>query len=550
MSEIQAAIYARVSSEQQAEAKTVASQVSALQARVAADGLPLPPEVQFIDEGYSGATLVRPGLEQLRDLAAAGGVGRLYVHSPDRLARKYAYQVLLLEEFQRAGVEVIFLNRAAEETPEDALLLQVQGMVAEYERAKILERSRRGKRHAAHAGVVSVLSAAPYGYRYIGKAEGGGVARYEIVLEEARVVRQVFAWVGQERVTIGEVCRRLTRAGAQTRTGKTVWDRTTVWGMLKNPAYMGAAAFGKTRVGALAPRLRAQRGRSLQPRRAVSSTDVPREEWISVAVPPLVDAALFAVVQEQLQENQRHARQRQRGARYLLQGLVSCARCGYGYYGKAVSVRAAKGQPRAYAYYRCIGTDAYRFGGERVCANTQVRTDLLDAAVWAEVRSLLEQPQRLADEYRRRLQEPPPQAADRAATEAQLQKLRQGLARLIDSYTEGLIEKGEFAPRIGRVRQRIAALEEQARQLADEAAVRHELRRIVGQLEDFAAQVQGSLATADWATRRALIRTLVKRVEVDREQVNVVFRVGTDPFALNPARGDLQDCRKCAQAPQ
>ncbi len=543
MSEIQAAIYARVSSEQQAEAKTVASQVSALQARVAADGLPLPPEVQFIDEGYSGATLVRPGLEQLRDLAAAGGVDRLYVHSPDRLARKYAYQVLLLEEFQRAGVEVIFLNRAAGETPEDVLLLQVQGMVAEYERAKILERSRRGKRHAAHAGVVSVLSAAPYGYRYIGKAEGGGVAHYEIVLEEARVVRQVFAWVGQERVTIGEVCRRLTRAGAQTRTGKTVWDRTTVWGMLKNPAYMGAAAFGKTRVGALAPRLRAQRGRSLQPRRAVSSTDVPREEWISVAVPPLVDAALFAVVQEQLQENQRHARQRQRGARYLLQGLVSCARCGYGYYGKAVSVRAAKGQPRAYAYYRCIGTDAYRFGGERVCANTQVRTDLLDAAVWAEVRSLLEQPQRLADEYRRRLQEPPPQAADRAATEAQLQKLRQGLARLIDSYTEGLIEKGEFAPRIGRVRQRIAALEEQARQLADEAAVRHELRRIVGQLEDFAAQVQGSLATADWATRRALIRTLVKRVEVDREQVNVVFRVGTDPFALNPARGDLQDCR-------
>jgi site-specific DNA recombinase len=253
-------------------------------------------------------------------------------------------------------------------------------------------------------------------------------------------------------------------------------------------------------------------------------------------------------VQEQLQENQRHARQRQRGARYLLQGLVACAQCGYGYYGKAVSVRAAKGQPRAYAYYRCIGTDAYRFGGERVCANTQVRTDLLDAAVWAEVRGLLEQPQRLADEYRRRLQEPQPQAADRAATEAQLQKLRQGLARLIDSYADGLIEKGEFEPRIGRARQRIAALEEQARQLADEAALQSELRLIVGQLEDFAAQVQGSLATADWSTRRALIRALVKRVEVDREQVNVVFRVGTDPFALNPARGDLQDCRKRANS--
>src|SRR5919199_2202103 len=147
MDRIQAASYARVSSEQQAEANTVASQVAALQARVAEDGLALPEERQFVDEGYSGATLIRPALERLRDLVAAGGVDRLYVHSPDRLARKYAYQVLLIDEFQRAGVEVRFLNRVPGETAEDALLLQVQGMVAEYERAKILERSRRGKRH-------------------------------------------------------------------------------------------------------------------------------------------------------------------------------------------------------------------------------------------------------------------------------------------------------------------------------------------------------------------------------------------------------------------
>src|SRR5262249_40656221 len=144
-----AAIYARVSSEQQAEANTIASQVAALQARVAADGLPLLKEHHFLDEGYSGATLIRPALEHLRDAAALGQITRLYVHSPDRLARKYAYQVLLIDELQRAGVEVIFLNRELGRSPEDDLLLQVQGMVAEYERAKILERSRRGKRHAA-----------------------------------------------------------------------------------------------------------------------------------------------------------------------------------------------------------------------------------------------------------------------------------------------------------------------------------------------------------------------------------------------------------------
>jgi len=168
-----AAIYALVSSTQQADSHTIASQVAALQTRVAADGLPLTPDQHFLDEGYSGATLIRPALERLRDAAALGSVTRLYVHSPDRLARKYAYQVLLIDEFQRTGVEVVFLNRELGRSPEDDLLLQVQGMVAEYERAKILERSRGGKRHAAQTGEVSVLSTAPYGYHYVRKQEGG-----------------------------------------------------------------------------------------------------------------------------------------------------------------------------------------------------------------------------------------------------------------------------------------------------------------------------------------------------------------------------------------
>src|SRR5262245_12817184 len=310
-----AAIYARVSTDQQADAHTIASQVAALQARVAADGLPLLPDYQFLDEGYSGATLIRPALERLRDAAALGSIHRLYVHSPDRLARKYAYQVLLIDELQRTGVEVVFLNRELGRSPEDDLLLQVQGMVAEYERAKIIESSRRGKRHAAQIGEISVLAGAPYGYRYIRKQDGGGLAHVEIVLDEARVVRQVFAWVGRDRLSIGEVRRRLEQAKERTRTGKTSWDRTTIWGMLKNPAYKGQAAFGKTRSGPLAPRLRAQRNGSLHPRRPVSTTDVAAEEWISVPVPALVSAELFESVQEQLMENRQRARQSQRGPR-------------------------------------------------------------------------------------------------------------------------------------------------------------------------------------------------------------------------------------------
>src|ERR1700757_3800856 len=172
-----AALYARVSSDQQAEAGTIASQVAALEERLRQDGFLLDPDLRFLDEGYSGSTLVRPALERLRDLAASGAIDRLYVHSPDRLARKYAYQVLLVDECRRAGVEVIFLNRALGQSPEDDLLLQVQGMIAENERAKIIERHRRGKRHAARVGAVNVLSGAPYGYRYVTKYEGGGQAR-------------------------------------------------------------------------------------------------------------------------------------------------------------------------------------------------------------------------------------------------------------------------------------------------------------------------------------------------------------------------------------
>jgi site-specific DNA recombinase len=547
MPEILAALYARVSSEQQADEHTIDSQVAALRTRVTEDGLSLAAEREFLDEGYSGATLVRPALERLRDLVAAGGIDRLYVHSPDRLARRYAYQALLLDEFQAAGVEVVFVNRSLGQSPEDELLLQVQGMVAEYEHAKILERSRRGKRHGAQVGMVSVLGGAPYGYRYIKKDEGGGAARFEIVLDEARVVRQVFQWVGQERATIGEVVRRLTAAQERTRMGRTVWDRTTVWDMLKNPAYMGMAAFGKTQAGPLGPRLRAQRGRPLQPRDARSHRDTPVEDWLHIPVPPIVDATLFAAVDEQLQENRRRARLGLRGANYLLQGLVCCAQCGYAYYGKAISPSARKHHPRHYAYYRCVGTDAYRFGGVRVCGNHQIRTDLLDLAVWREASALLEQPHRLEQEYQQRLTVRSEQETERTTVERQRDKLRQGLARLIDSYTEGYLEKPEFDSRITRQRERIAALDEQVRQLADAEALQNELRLLIGRLEDFAAQVEEGLETADWLTRRTIIRTLVSRVEIDQAKVNVVFRVPPAPFVASPDpldRGVLQHCRR------
>lgn len=543
MKQLQVATYARVSSDQQAEAGTIASQLAALSERVVEDGCRLADELTFIDEGYSGATLIRPALERVRDMAAMGGIDRLYVLSPDRLARKYAYQALLVDELQRSGVEIVFLNRELGQSPEDELLLQVQGMIAEYERAKMMERSRRGKRYAARSGDVAVLSGAPYGFFYVSKQAGGGQARYEIVPEEAQIVQQIFKWVGIERLSMGEVCRRLQQAGVKTRSGKTTWDRSVIWSMLKNPAYKGMAAFGKTCSEPMRPRLRPQRNGSRQPRRPIYVQDQPPEEWVYIPVPALIDADLFACVQEQLAENHRRARQGKRGASYLLQGLLVCSQCGYAYYGKRVSNSTAKGK-RRYAYYRCLGTDAYRFGGERICDNLQVRTDKIDQLVWEEVCDLLQNGRRLQEEYERRLHTPHQERDELTITQAQMAKVRQGIARLIDSYAAGYIEKLEFEPRITRLRQRLSILEQKAGKIADELVLQEELYLVISRLEDFAAQVKGSLAEADWHTRRDLIRTLVKQVEIDKEEVNVVFRVPLDQLDLGADNGNLQLYRK------
>ena len=540
---LQVAIYARVSSERQVTAQTIDSQLADLQQRITADGLPLIPELQFIDDGYSGSTLVRPALERLRDLASLGGIDRLYVHSPDRLARKYAYQVVVVDELQQAGVEIMFLNRELGRSPEDDLLLQVQGMMAEYERAKILERSRRGKRHAARSGSVNVLSGAPYGYRYINKRDGDGQARYEIELEQAQVVRQIFNWVGLERASIGEVCRRLQQAGILTQTGLKTWDRGTVWAMLKNSAYQGQARFGKTVVGPMRSRLRPPRGHNPQPRHAYSTYPTTPDKQIPISVPALIDESLFETVQQQLKENKQRARQQKRGARHLLQGLVVCKCCGYAYYGKPVSNKAANGKKRNYAYYRCIGTDGYRFGGQPICTNKQVRTDRLEAAVWKEVCTLLENPQRLEQEYYRR-QQAPTDAKQQTLSqvETQIAKLRRGMGRLIDSYAEGFIEKADFEPRIQRLKARLEALETQRQQAAEEVSLQQELRLIIGRLEDFSHNIKQGLDQVDWHAQRELIRTLVKQIEIDHHQVNVVFRVEPSPALPELGKDCLQHC--------
>ena len=182
-----------------------------------------------------------------------------------------------------------------------------------------------------------------------------------------------------------------------------------------------------------------------------------------IDVPGLVSEELFGAVQAQLEENRQRRRDRPGGGRYLLQGLVVCKRCGYGCYGKPTSRASAKGKV-PYAYYRCTGSDAYRFGGQRLCWNKQVRTDVLDAAVWEDVRHLLSEPERVRAEYERRLQGA---EAGPSREVEQLNKLinnvKKMISRLIDAYGDGLLDKSEFEPRISAARERLAKLEDECR---------------------------------------------------------------------------------------
>ena len=355
-----AAVYARVSSARQAKDETIGSQLAALREHAAASQLDVPQEWVFADEGHSGATLVRPGLEALRDLAAQGCLDVVLVYSPDRLARKFAYQALLIEELARCGVRVEFVKGPRGDSPEDQLLIQFQGMFAEYEKAQLAERYRRGKAWRAKTGSVNVLSGAPFGYRYVRKTPESG-ARYEVVPHEAVLVSEMFRRYADEGAAIADLRRWLTDQGVRTRTGKERWDRSVIWGMLRNPAYAGTAVFGKTQAvheAAGLNRTARLAGRTVP--RQVRVEDRPREEWTAIPVPALVDRDTFDRVQQRLEDNKRFAA-RNTKVPSLLQGLAACASCGYGYYRTSTTTSSGK---KIY-YYRCLGSDDYRHQGGR-----------------------------------------------------------------------------------------------------------------------------------------------------------------------------------------
>src|SRR5690348_7523331 len=451
-----AAIYARVSSARQKKDETIGSQTAALREHAAQARLDVPAEGVFEDEGHSGATLVRPALEALRDLVAHGCVDVVLVYSPDRLARKFAYQALLLEEFARAGVRAEFVKGPRGDSPEDQLLVQFQSMFAEYEKAQLMERYRRGKAYRARAGSVNVLSGAPFGYRYVRKTPESA-ARYEIIAHEAALVAELFRRYADDGATIADLARWLTSQGIATRTGKHRWDRSVIWGMLRNPACAGRAVFGKTQAIHAQPglnRIARLQGRTTP--RPVKTVDRPREEWTEIPVPAIVDEGTFARVQQRLADNKRFAT---RGSKVpsLLQGLAACAACGYGYYRSHATTTAGN---KIY-YYRCIGSDNYRYEGGRVCGSKPVRADYLDQVVRDHITGLLAGPALIRAEIGKRLEQArtsDPVTRQRKHIELALAKAGTSITAMIEAYSEQLSTIDELRAKMPDLRAREASL--------------------------------------------------------------------------------------------
>jgi site-specific DNA recombinase len=513
-----AAIYARVSSEQQREQNTIASQTASLIEFAKNHDLEVPEEWVFEDEGYSGATLERPGLERVRDLAAEGHIQVVLAYAPDRLSRKYAYQILLIEELARHGVEALFLKAPQGDSAEDQLLVQFQGMIAEYERAQILERSRRGKRHRAHTGEISVLSGAPYGYRYIRKTDESPAA-YTVYESEARVVQRIYEMYTAQGCSIGEITRRLNVENIPTRKQSARWERSTVWAVLRNPAYRGVACFGKTRVSARARVMRPQRRRGVTVPSVTVGHERPREEWIEIPVPALVSQETFARAQELLQENKIRSRRRTIEPS-VVQGLVSCQKCGY-----AFSRTSTYTSARKIHYYKCIGSDSWRKLGGPVCDNRRlVRQDLLDQIVWAEVIRLLEDPILIQQELDRRL------AAARASDptkkreqglQRDLIQVAKGIERLLTAYQEGLLSIEQLRQRMPALRNREQMLRSELQAITDQINDRAAFLRLAETLTAFLTRLRSNAETLDVAERQRIVRLVVKEVLVGENDITI-----------------------------
>jgi site-specific DNA recombinase len=370
---------------------------------------------------------------------------------------------------------------------------------------------------------VNVLCGAPYGYRYIRKSEHSQ-AYYDIVEAQAEVVRKIFAWYTQELLSIGAIAQRLNEERIPTRSGRGLWERSTVWGMLRNPAYQGSACFGKTEICARQRMTRPLRQKGGYSRRCSSSREKERGQWIEIAVPALVSPATFASAQERLAQNkQRSLRNTQEPT--LLQGLLVCEQCGYALY--RTSTRTTRRQIK---YYRCLGSDRYRHLRGPACSCRPIRQDYLDALVWQEILRLLRTPQLIQAELERRRTESLNSSAVQQRQEQvsrELTRLGQQMDKLLDAYQEGLIALADLRKRSPEIKKKLGALEQEQQNLKVRAVEDNRWIEVSNSMDTFLGRLKETAQTMTPVERQKLLRLLVKQITVGKDLITVHHSIPT-----------------------
>lgn len=539
------AIYARVSSEKQVQSETIEGQIEALRTYAQTLGYNVDEDLIFTDQGFTGMTLERPALDQLRDLALGDQLTHILILSPDRLARKQLHQILLLEEFRRLEVSILFANQPREATPENRLLLQVLGSIAEYERELILERSRRGRLHKARQGDLSVLSHAPYGYVYVKKTPLEA-ARYEINPLEAEVVRQIFQRLVKDHQSISAIARSLN-AQQIASPGQTKWYRSTIHRILRNPAYMGQAAYRKTQAVPRKPGPPSKRLRELggyTKRANTSHKRRPTDDWIYLSVPALISSEYFEQAQLQLQQNKLFSQRNNCKHPYLLRGLLRCRECSYRLVGK--------NRP-SYRYYQCKGrVSADLPQNTALCTSKSIRTDTLDNCVWRQIQQLLRHPSLVLQEYltqSSKLVDPSSELStllQRKKKEIQQQNHQK--KRLLDLYQTGTIELDAIQARLESLRRNIRHLEKELEILQQNQHQALEHSQLLQTFEQFCSQWQSNLDHLSFDQKQTLIRLLIRDVVVDyhAKQLEITHSIPFKPKEMSLCPSHQSDCPEAA----
>lgn len=513
------AIYARVSTERQERQQTIDSQLDALRAWATGNGHLLDEAHVFRDEGYSGARLDRPGLDALRDIVRDGAVELAAVLNPDRLARRYASQVVLLEEFRRAGCGVVFLQRPISDDPNDQLLLQIQGAIAEYERAVLGERFRRGKLQKARDGRY-ITGRAPYGYRYVPRRDDvpGRLLADE---GEAELVRTLYGWLIDERMTIRQILKRLNAGPWLPRSGRHAWSPSTVHHILADPIYAGTAYANRyTYVPAAKPR-RTGAKRSPRTGEATCRRLKPREQWIAIPVPALVDADTWDRAQAQLARNAALSFRNNAKHGYLLRCLLTCEACGLAMYGitRAATTRLPQRQ-----YYECHGKDCILSARTSVCPSRAVKAETIERAVWEHVAGLLAEPARLLAQFDRFAAAEDDSPRDLAAEQrlrSRLERITRADHRLLDAYQAEAVSLAELTERRRQLAKERQDVERQREERGRLRQQRLQAETVRTDLAEFCHRIRARLAQADFSGRQAILQLLIERIIVGNGRLEI-----------------------------